>query len=512
MSTENIQELLQAGIRAARQGNRSAARRLLHEVVAQAPNNELAWIWLASVAENIGERREYLERVLKINPNNERAAQALERLERSGGIARPPRPTSSPRRKRQEHATTAEREVLLTPPRRRRRRLAPTMMALLAILGILLITLGLLLLWNETRSDDADQTATPLGAAAMGPTATRTPRADNPTPDSGTARPTRPPQSPPPTWTPTATWTPSPTTTTTETPPPLDTYTLLISKQPANQSPELFTLPGSGTREERLVITLSEADRNAGLQLLGMFDAAYSPDGTQIAFAGHIRTTPAADAVFDLFVVPAEGGVAQRLTTQEANNMHGATWSPDGQRLAFASDADGDFDIYVVPATGGPPVAITTHSGEDREPAWSPTGDTIAFATDLAGPGELEIFSMTAQGDNLQRLTNNMNHSYAPAWSPDGQQIVFVSDRRGNNDLYIMNADGSGERAIRARDVAADELDPAWSPDGRWIAFSSNREGTVFDLYLIRPDGSTIERLTVGDNAIDTRYPDWKPQ
>lgn len=508
MSTENIQQLLQAGIRAARQGNRSAARRLLHEVIAQEPTNELAWIWLASVAENVQERREYLERVLAINPNNKRATQALERLKRSSGITRPPRPASSPRTKRQERTTPAEREALLTAPRRRR--LSPTMIALLAILGILLIALGLLLLWQESLSDDDTPNETPPGAAAMGPTATRT-RSANPTPDNATARPTRPPQTPPPTWTPTATWTPFPTATTTETPPPLDAYTLLVSKQPVEQDSELFMLPGSGGREERLAVTLPEADRVTGLELLSMQDATYSPDGTLIAFAGYIQASTASDPVFDLFVVPAEGGTAQRLTTQEAGYLGGATWSPDGEQIAFASDAGGDVDIYIVPVAGGAPVAITTHEGEDRDPAWSPGGDVIAFATELAGPGELEIFSMTPQGDDLQRLTNDMNHSFAPAWSPDGEQIVFVSNRRGNNDLYIMNADGSGERAILPRDLAADEFDPDWSPDGRWIAFSSNREGAVFDLYVIRPDGRAIERLTVGDNAINTRYPDWQP-
>jgi len=83
---ENRQEKLQRGIEAARRGDRSTGRRLLREVVESDPDNELAWIWLASCMTTVDERRQCLRRVLEINPNNTRARQALVALEgQSGG-------------------------------------------------------------------------------------------------------------------------------------------------------------------------------------------------------------------------------------------------------------------------------------------------------------------------------------------------------------------------------------------------------------------------------------------
>ena len=70
---------VQAGVAAARAGDRAQARALLRAAVANDPGHELAWLWLASVAEMPTEAIQCLERVLTLNPNNERARAGLER-------------------------------------------------------------------------------------------------------------------------------------------------------------------------------------------------------------------------------------------------------------------------------------------------------------------------------------------------------------------------------------------------------------------------------------------------
>ncbi len=71
-STETM-EMLRAGIKAAQDGNRSEARKLLLRVTDAEPNNENAWLWLASISEYPEELLIFLNNVLSINPNNERA-------------------------------------------------------------------------------------------------------------------------------------------------------------------------------------------------------------------------------------------------------------------------------------------------------------------------------------------------------------------------------------------------------------------------------------------------------
>lgn len=77
MASEMARELRQQGITAAKSGNKEEARQLLQQSIRLEPNNEAAWLWLASVARDAEERRFCLEKLLEINPHNETALKAL---------------------------------------------------------------------------------------------------------------------------------------------------------------------------------------------------------------------------------------------------------------------------------------------------------------------------------------------------------------------------------------------------------------------------------------------------
>jgi Tol biopolymer transport system component len=522
LDNEDIQQLLKTGIEAAQSGNKIIARHILEQVVSQDPENEMGWLWLASVVDTVEERRENLQRVLFINPNNERAQQALSkllhsatpaadrgpgpvppaaRLGRAPAISRPSPPPPSARTPVPPSARTPVPPIR-GPQRQRRRRMRPSMYALLVVLAVNMIVAGLLLL-RANIQNERKKTPTPTqSAVVVAPTrpVVRTP-GPSPTP--------RPLETLGPTWVPSNTPTPTDTPVPTNTPLPLTSYTLVVSAKREGQTTwALYTMLANGADERKVLLSLAAiADEGADLTLLDTYDAAYSPDGTWIAFAARLREENA--EYEDIFITPADGGDMRRVTTLAADHVEGVTWSPDSQQIAFASDLDGDYDIYVTSVEGDDPRPLTSNAAEDRYPAWSPDGKWIAFASDRTGPGTLEVWRMAPNGSNLKQLTDDQNSSFAPGWSPDGQSIVFVSDRRVNIDLYIMTANGDGERALLVRDVAANELDPAWSPDGRWIAFSSNRDGPIYDLYLIRPDGSELQRVTRRED--DTRYVDWKP-
>jgi WD40-like Beta Propeller Repeat len=68
------------------------------------------------------------------------------------------------------------------------------------------------------------------------------------------------------------------------------------------------------------------------------------------------------------------------------------TWSPDGTKIAFASDRDGNSNIYVMDANGSGPTALTTDAGADYWPAWAPAAPapqatTAPSITGTAAPG-----------------------------------------------------------------------------------------------------------------------------
>ncbi|MBZ0280878.1 MAG: hypothetical protein K8L97_09060 [Anaerolineae bacterium] len=76
----NREELLQMGIRAAKAGNKDAARLAFEQVLAQDRKNERAMMWMAKIAETPPERKQWLERVISLNPDNEAARDALQKI------------------------------------------------------------------------------------------------------------------------------------------------------------------------------------------------------------------------------------------------------------------------------------------------------------------------------------------------------------------------------------------------------------------------------------------------
>jgi Tol biopolymer transport system component len=99
-------------------------------------------------------------------------------------------------------------------------------------------------------------------------------------------------------------------------------------------------------------------------------------------------------------------------------------------------------------ADGSGQTNLTNNPANDFNPAWSPDGTKIAFASE-PNRRDTEIFVMNADGSGQTNLTNNPAQDGSPDWSPDGTKIAFTSNRRSGvtYDIVVMNADGSG-RAI----------------------------------------------------------------
>ncbi|MFQ5401390.1 MAG: hypothetical protein ACE5E7_17550 [Anaerolineae bacterium] len=80
MTTAKHARWLQAGIAAVKAGERDKARALLTQLLQIDERNEQAWLWLSGVVNTDDERRQCLENVLAINPDNEPARRGLTRL------------------------------------------------------------------------------------------------------------------------------------------------------------------------------------------------------------------------------------------------------------------------------------------------------------------------------------------------------------------------------------------------------------------------------------------------
>jgi Tol biopolymer transport system component len=205
----------------------------------------------------------------------------------------------------------------------------------------------------------------------------------------------------------------------------------------------------------------------------------------------------------------------QQVTDHQANEGHPAL-SPDAKHIAYAAIDGTDSDIYVLRVGGENPINVTAHAdSHDFDPAWSPDGERIAFASRREGGG---IFVMGATGENPIRVSDE---GYNPAWSPDGKSIVYTTEfvqdpygRTGIGALYVIDLETGERRMLDTKDPGdpsqsdGDAVEPAWSPDGSRIAFWSNRDGRR-DIFTVSAMGG--ERIQITSDVHTDWNPMWSP-
>lgn len=231
-------------------------------------------------------------------------------------------------------------------------------------------------------------------------------------------------------------------------------------------------------------------------------DPGWSPDGLRIAFAsdrlpGNQPVKPdgiSGSTGYNVFIMNADGtGIFQLTDKPEGACDAYPDWSPDSKKIAYTSCESGLLKIFTINVDGTGQQQITTGAGWDHAPAWSPDGSRLIFWR--YGDDNSDIFVINADGTNQIQLTSTPTDEYDPDWSPDGKYIVYSSYRVDNSDLFIMNADGSGERRLTNTSPAV-EFFPAWSSDGQWIAFCNVEPNISMAIEKIRPDGTGRTRLT----------------
>jgi serine/threonine protein kinase/Tol biopolymer transport system component len=185
-------------------------------------------------------------------------------------------------------------------------------------------------------------------------------------------------------------------------------------------------------------------------------------------------------------------GEPRRLSVGE-NGIHPSI-SRQGNRLAYSQSND-DTNIWRVNLSNPreAPVPAVSSTLNDFNPQYSPDGKRIAFASNRSG--NIEAWVSDADGSNPAQLSD-LGHSGSPRWSPDGQRIVIDSVADGNWQLFIANAHGG--RPQRLTRSPANDMRPSWSQDGKWIYFGSNRSGgsESWQVWKMPADGGDAVQVT----------------
>ncbi len=147
--------------------------------------------------------------------------------------------------------------------------------------------------------------------------------------------------------------------------------------------------------------------------------------------------------------------------------------SPDGSRVAFASNRDGPWDLYILDLNSGETTRYTDTDTYEGNPTWSPDGEWLAY--ERYQIDNLDIFIQdVARTSGAIPLTNDPGADYAPNWSGQGRKIGFVSTRNGNQEIWYADLDSTeADKAVRVPGIEASSVDhPSWSSDGRYLSWS----------------------------------------
>lgn len=205
-----------------------------------------------------------------------------------------------------------------------------------------------------------------------------------------------------------------------------------------------------------------------------------SADGQQIAISHGTKE----DGQSRIYTLPITGGTPRLVTPMAPSYLHG--WSPDGKQLAYCAARKGNFDVYVIPAEGGEEQRLTTAEGLDDGPEYAPDGKHIWFNS--VRSGLMQVWRMKADGSEQTQMTfDETRNSWFPHVSPDGQQVVFITYYKGdlepgqhlankNVELRIMPATGGESRLLVKLFGGQGTINVnSWAPDSRRFAFVSYR-------------------------------------
>ncbi len=181
--------------------------------------------------------------------------------------------------------------------------------------------------------------------------------------------------------------------------------------------------------------------------------------------------------------------------------------SPDEKLIAVQrrDPQTGTDDIWLVDLARSTVSRLTFDSSNQTHPTWSPDGSRIAFASDQDGMSNLyQKLSNGAGGEEL--LLSSDTSKFVTDWSPDGRFIVYEDQGRGTGtDLWVLPLSGDRKPTPFLR-TEFNESQGQFSPDGRWMAYSSNESGRV-EVYVqaFPASGGKWQISTAGGS-----YPRWR--
>jgi hypothetical protein len=198
----------------------------------------------------------------------------------------------------------------------------------------------------------------------------------------------------------------------------------------ARPSPDGARVAFDSDRDGERAVYVADSDGRNVRRVSGEGFAAvpsWSPDGRSLAY---VRSEPGRPRVWNLWMMELQSGQERRLTSHPFGQPWGASWFPDGRRIAYSHE---DRLIVRDLISGAQRIYPSPRKGRlVRTPAVSPDGRRVMFQVFRDGAWLLEM----SDGSMRRVLADPSAEEYT--WSPDGRRVAYHSRRSGDWGVWVM--------------------------------------------------------------------------
>lgn len=198
----------------------------------------------------------------------------------------------------------------------------------------------------------------------------------------------------------------------------------------------------------------------------------------------------------------------------ETTSYTGASFSADGARILYSSDAGGVFNAYSQPVDGGTAEKLT-HSTKNAVfgVSYFPKDDRILYTQDEGG-NELNHLYVRETDGKVRDLTPGQKlKAFFLGWSGDLDSFYVATNERDARyfDLYRYHA-GNYERTLLFKNTTG-YTPGAISRDGRWLALMKVRNNADNDIFVWDAEKPAQEpvKITPHQGDIEHRVETFSP-
>jgi dipeptidyl aminopeptidase/acylaminoacyl peptidase len=174
---------------------------------------------------------------------------------------------------------------------------------------------------------------------------------------------------------------------------------------------------------------------------------------------------------------------------------HGATWSPDGRRVAFLTDITGVTQAWELPVEGGWPEQLTFHEERVSGVHYSPTENKLLYSMDAGGNERSQLFLLGGGEEwDLTRVPEAIH--YFGGFSPDGERIAYTATRRNGTDFDVFVQDLPDGEPETVWETPGYHTVSGWAPNASFLVVSRHHSNLNNDLYRLDVTSGEATLLT----------------